>query len=532
MVLSMAVLFVYYKWFNPPIAPVAPAAVQQVVTPPEISPPVTPVTESKVIGLGQPRVSDEEIEIETEKVRAVFSTKGAYIKKWVLKEFHQTADVNTPNIELINESGFAMDLSLGQELSNYVLEERKDTADDHIISFKAQGGDFTIWKIFTLRKGDPYEVDLTFKVVSAKEGLLITPQIWNGLPQKADVPSGMMSFIKGPPDMYFPLTFADNNLETVMDPEEIKTSQTRLGAFRWVALSDRYFLAALLSRVDSTTISAMRVVERNQLRQGLSYGSATLSKGESYERSYSVYLGPKLREKLAHLGVGLEKSVDYGWFWWVAIPLLNLLIFFQKLVVNWGIAIILLTFVVKLLLHPINKKSMESMKAMQKLQPQLKELQKKHKGDKAALNAEMMQMFKTNKVNPMGGCLPMIIQMPVYIALYKVLWNAIELYHAPFFGFYRDLSAPDPYFIGPVLLGGLMFLQQKFTPTATAIDPAQQKVMMFMPLMFSVFMVFLPAGLVLYIMVNTLMSVIQQYMIQHDLSFAQLIKSKVGRRPV
>ena len=186
-------------------------------------------------------------------------------------------------------------------------------------------------------------------------------------------------------------------------------------------------------------------------------------------------------------------------------------------------AIIVLTFFIKLLLHPVNKKAMQSMKAMQKLQPRLQELRTKYKDSKEKLNMEMMLLFKTHKVNPMGGCLPMLIQMPVYIALYKVLYNAIELYHAPFFWFYRDLSAPDPYLITPILLGILMALQQKLTPVAS-MDPAQQKMMLIMPLMFSAFMIFLPSGLVIYIMVNTIMSVIQQYMIHREMSFWDLLK--------
>jgi len=137
-------------------------------------------------------------------------------------------------------------------------------------------------------------------------------------------------------------------------------------------------------------------------------------------------------------------------------------------------------------------------------------------------------MFKTHKVNPMGGCLPMLLQMPVYIALYNVLYNAIELYHAPFFWFYRDLSAPDPYFVSPILLGIFMVVQQKMTPTPTQ-DPAQANIMLLMPIMFSAFMLFLPAGLVLYIFVNTLMTVVQQYMHQHELSYADIVK-KLGRR--
>ena len=241
-------------------------------------------------------------------------------------------------------------------------------------------------------------------------------------------------------------------------------------------------------------------------------------------------MGPKKLDSLEKLKIGLEKSVNHGWFSFVALPLLWFLIFLHGFLGNWGLAIIALTFIVKLALHPINKKAMTSMKEMQKIQPQLKELQAKFKDNKERLNQEMMQLFKTHKVNPMGGCLPMILQMPIYIALYNVLWNSIELYHSPFIWFYKDLSAPDPYYISPVLLGIFMVLQQRLTPQAANIDPAQQKIMMFMPLMFSVFLIFLPAGLVIYIFVNTFMSVVQQYMITHDLSFADLLRKVRGKK--
>ena len=196
---------------------------------------------------------------------------------------------------------------------------------------------------------------------------------------------------------------------------------------------------------------------------------------------------------------------------------------FYSVIRNWGIAIILLTVFVKLLMNPLTVKSMKQMKEMQKLQPQLAALKGKHQNDKQRLNMETMQLFKTHKVNPMGGCLPILLQMPIYIALYKVLYNSIELYHAPFFWFYKDLSAPDPYFILPVLLGISMVAQQKLTPSAS-VDPAQRQMMMIMPVMFTAFMLFLPLGLVVYIFVNTVMSVAQQWMYQKGIRWRDVFR--------
>ena len=166
------------------------------------------------------------------------------------------------------------------------------------------------------------------------------------------------------------------------------------------------------------------------------------------------------------------------------------------------------------------------MKAMQKLQPQLKELQKKYKGDKKKIQEETMRLFQTHKANPMGGCLPMLLQFPIYIALYKVLWNSTELYHVPFL-YYPDLSASDPYFITPVLMGVFMFLQQRMMPSTSA-DPTQQKMMMIMPVMFTVFMLFLPVGLVLYILISTAAGVIQQVMYNNNIRVRDLVRGKVS----
>ena len=188
-------------------------------------------------------------------------------------------------------------------------------------------------------------------------------------------------------------------------------------------------------------------------------------------------------------------------------------------------AILLLTIFVKVLMNPLTIKSMKQMKEMQRLQPRLAELKEKFKNDKQRLNMETMQLFKSHKVNPMGGCLPMLLQMPIYISLYKVLYNSIEIYHAPFFGFYKDLSAPDPWFILPILLGVSMVLQQKMTPSPSA-DPAQQQMMMLMPVMFTAFMLFLPLGLVLYIFVNTAMSVTQQWMYRKDIRWRDILRGR------
>lgn len=235
------------------------------------------------------------------------------------------------------------------------------------------------------------------------------------------------------------------------------------------------------------------------------------SKGAGHETyAFDLYVGPKDINLLKKAEVGLEDSID---FWIVGIlskPMLQVLKWCYSLFPSWTLAIILLTILVKVLLLPLTQKSFGQMQRMSALKPQMDEVREKYGKDKARLNQEMMNLYKREKVNPLGGCLPMLLQMPIWIALYRTIYSSAELYQAPMGLWIQDLSAPDPFFVMPLLLGGLMFLQQKMTPTAT--DSQQAKMMLYiMPVMFTVFMLFLPAGLNLYILVNTLLSLVQQY---------------------
>jgi YidC/Oxa1 family membrane protein insertase len=271
---------------------------------------------------------------------------------------------------------------------------------------------------------------------------------------------------------------------------------------------------------------AKRVV-RGVVDQGYMAGTLvepplSLAPGQTGGGDYLVFYGPRDLDVLEPLGHGLAEAVDFGWFDIIAKPMLAALKAIYSVVGNYGVAIIIITILVKLLFWPLTAKSYKSMKQMQKLQPQIKKLREKYKDDKQRMNQEVMQMYKTYKVNPMGGCLPMLVQIPVFIAFYKVLYGSIELRHAPFMLWINDLSAPDrlfpdlgiPYVGGiPVLtllMGASMFLQQKMTP-ATMGDPTQQKMMMLMPIVFTFIFIQFPAGLVLYWLVNNLLSIGQQY---------------------
>ncbi|MCI5127838.1 MAG: membrane protein insertase YidC, partial [Candidatus Electrothrix sp. AUS3] len=268
------------------------------------------------------------------------------------------------------------------------------------------------------------------------------------------------------------------------------------------------------------------VVGEDKVRTVLSGGIMKLAPGEAKEFRYEGFFGPKKLAYLKETGYDLAEAINFGWFDILAKPMLYLLNFFYSLFGNYGIAIILLTCLIKGAFWPITQKGMKSMKNMQKLQPKVAKLRERHKDDPAKMNQEMMALYKTYKVNPIGGCLPMLIQIPFFFALYRVLMAAIELRHAPFMLWINDLSAPDRLMIGfdipvlhgipvlTVLMGASMYLQQKMTPTTA--DPTQAKIMQFLPIIFTVMFVNFASGLVLYWFVNNLLSILQQQLINRQ----------------
>jgi len=222
-------------------------------------------------------------------------------------------------------------------------------------------------------------------------------------------------------------------------------------------------------------------------------------------------MGPRDPGILETVNYRLSEIIDFGIFDFIARPLLFVLNFFYSFVGNYGIAIILLTVVIKIVFWPLTQKSYSSMKAMQTLQPEMQKIREKFKNDKERLNREIMELYKTKRVNPLGGCLPMLIQIPVFFALYKVLLGNIDLRHAPFALWITDLSAKDPYYITPIIMGGTMFLQQKMTPST--MDPTQAKIFMVMPIVFTFLFLNFPSGLVIYWLVNNILTILQQYLI-------------------
>lgn len=283
---------------------------------------------------------------------------------------------------------------------------------------------------------------------------------------------------------------------------------------QWAGVNYGFFLYAVVAgEKDALTVDGAIDAKQNLTVLTVARDEFTIAPGQTAEAAFTVFIGPKEIRLLEQAGNDLRASASLGWFGFLAEPLLWVLNFFYDFVKNYGIAIILLTILVKLLLWPLSDASYKSMAKMKKLMPKVEELKKKYKEDKETLNKEIMLLYQKEGVNPLGGCLPILIQMPIYIALYSMLNNAVELYNAGFLPFWlTDLSEKDPYYILPVALGGFMFLQQKMTPTQ--MDNQQAKIMLYvMPVMFAGFMLFLPAGLNLYILANTLLGILQQWLV-------------------
>ncbi len=282
------------------------------------------------------------------------------------------------------------------------------------------------------------------------------------------------------------------------------------GAIGWYAFEGEYFTALMVPPPSEKNVTLMvKGDEKNILKAHLISSPFSLPAKQSISMTYRVYLGPKEIQPLKELGVGAEGLVNFGFFSVVAKPLLWFLKLTNSITNNFGIDIIILSILIKIIFIPLTQISMKSMKEMQKVQPEMNRLREQYKNDKARLQQEMMLLYKRRKINPMSGCLPMLIQIPVFIALYNALQNSIEMRHAPFLLWIKDLSAKDPIYITPLIMGATMVIQQKMTPSAA--DPTQAKMFMLMPIMFTFLFLNFPSGLVLYWLVNNVLSIAHQY---------------------
>jgi YidC/Oxa1 family membrane protein insertase len=286
----------------------------------------------------------------------------------------------------------------------------------------------------------------------------------------------------------------------------------------WIAIIQHYFLSAWVPDAEQSHTYSARVTRSGYNIAGFTSPALVLDPGKSGQTGAEFYAGPKDQYRLKEISPYLDLSVDYGWLWWIAQPLFWLLTKIQGLVGNWGVAIILLTVLIKAAFFKLSATSYKSMARMRAVQPKLVAIREQYAEDKPKQSQAMMELYKKEKINPMGGCLPILVQMPVFIGLYWMLMESVELRQAPFILWIKDLSVMDPYFVLPLMMGASMFFMQKLNPPPP--DPMQAKIMQWMPVMFTFFFLWFPAGLVLYWVVNNLLSMAQQYVITRQIEKA------------
>ncbi len=279
----------------------------------------------------------------------------------------------------------------------------------------------------------------------------------------------------------------------------------------WVAMIQHYFAGALIPGKQAVNYYYSKALANSRFVLGVMIPSETIQAGESATLSLDIYTGPKDQDGMKELAPYLERTVDYGWLWFIAEPIFWSLRAIYGVLGNWGFSIILLTIIIKLLFFKLSAASYKSMANMRRLQPRITQLRERYSGDKTRMNQAMMELYKTEKINPLGGCLPIVVQIPVFISLYWVLLESVELRQSPFIFWIQDLSAHDPFFVLPLLMGASMFVQQRLNPAPP--DPMQAKIMMALPIVFTFLFLFFPSGLVLYWFVNNLLSIAQQWVI-------------------
>ncbi|EGQ8444537.1 membrane protein insertase YidC [Vibrio cholerae] len=374
------------------------------------------------------------------------------------------------------------------------------------MTYQANGIDYT--KTFILKRGS-YAVDVVFDVAN-NSGSEATLGMYAHLRQNLLDSGGnlaMPTYRGGAYSTsevrYKKYSFDDMKDRNLSAPNDVTVN--------WVAMIQHYFASAWIPRDEPQAQLYSRVIN-NLGDMGIRTPNKTIANGDKAEFEATLWVGPKLQDQMAATAPNLDLVVDYGWLWFIAKPLHWLLSVIQNFVGNWGVAIICLTFIVRGAMYPLTKAQYTSMAKMRMLQPKLQAMRERIGDDRQRMSQEMMELYKKEKVNPLGGCLPILLQMPIFIALYWALMESVELRHSPFFGWIHDLSAQDPYYILPLLMGASMFVIQKMSPT-TITDPMQQKIMTFMPVMFTFFFLWFPSGLVLYWLVSNIVTLIQQTLI-------------------
>jgi YidC/Oxa1 family membrane protein insertase len=454
-----------------------------------------------------------DITVDTELYSAVFSSQGAALKKLTLKKYHETIDKNGKDIVLVDESvpaRFAL-LSDSREFGISPATVFNTSADNLKLAPGSKGSiEFTT----VTPQGVSFKKTYSFSSDAYRIGL--SEELHNTGVAKLDGSLHLLqndrvvSFKKGEGryEVYGPSTMSESKVNHEKLDNLLKAPVQFDKDVVWTAFADKYFVEAVIAEKGSIASVRLARPGTDAMLADITSPVISVPAGQAATVGYSLYFGPKDLDILKAQGSRLEEVIDYGWFAPVSKPLIFALKFLYKYTGNYGFAIIIITCILKLLFFPLTHKSYKSMKEMQKLQPKMAELKEKFKNDRDAMNKAVMELYKTHKVNPMGGCLPMIVQIPVFFGLYRALMYSIELRHAPFMLWITDLSAKDPYYVTPIIMGVTMFIQQKMTPSN--MDPVQAKMMLALPVVFTFMFLNFPSGLVVYWLVNNVLTIAQQ----------------------
>ncbi|MDT8451356.1 MAG: membrane protein insertase YidC [Gammaproteobacteria bacterium] len=467
--------------------------------------------------------SSQTISIITDVLEVEISTRGGDLRKATLRKYAVDADKQDEKVDLLTESRTNFHVA-----QSGLVSANKDTAPTHNAVYSAEqdsyrlaegvdeikvplywtGKDGTrVTKVYTFRRND-YTINVDHDIAAGEKG-------WSG--------SQYMQLYRTEPTDENESMFIHTYTGGVIYNDEIKYEKIDFGDMQeknlnrelengWLAMIQHYFLIAWITDSDEKHLYFSRYnPDSGRYILGTRSSAKRLQAGEQSSFNSRLVVGPKLQDRLAEVQPGLELTVDYGILTIIAKPLFWLLNQYHNLFGNWGWAIIFLTITVKALFFKLSAMSYKSMAKMRKVAPRMKQMKEQFGDDRQAMSKAMMEMYKREKINPMGGCLPILVQIPVFISLYWVLLESVEMRQAPFMLWLTNLSARDPYFILPLLMGISMFVQQKLNPAP--VDPVQQKIFQFMPIGFTVMFAFFPSGLVLYWVVNNLLSIAQQWVI-------------------
>jgi YidC/Oxa1 family membrane protein insertase len=513
-VLSIAVFYVFSTFFAPQpdtnkqSLPATSVKTENVGVP-------SPVSAQNVSAV-QPPVSasaaSADIFVKTDRYTAIFSGSGGSLKSLTLKNYRENTKPASPNVTLLAHSdpslpsfstrgvGFALSPLALYSSSAANLQVATGEKKQLVFTYVDTQG-FVVRKTYTF-DGSGYGITLDTQLVNNSSAAL------SGAFQQSLTAPFEINQKDGRYETYGSSLYADNGLHTDA-PKDVSSASKRYDkGVQWASINDKYFLSALIAVNNSIASVELKKNNSGFLESVSTTPSFSVASGQAVTVSHKLFVGPKEIDILKAQGSSLEQSLDLGWFSTLAKPMLYSLKFFYGYVGNYGLAIIIITVILKILFFPLTHKSYKSMKEMSKLQPKMTALREKYKNDKDAMNRAVMELYRDHKVNPLGGCLPMIVQIPVFFALYKALMFSIELRHAPFMLWIIDLSDKDPYYVTPVIMGVTMFIQQKMTPSN--MDEMQQKIMLGLPVIFTFMFLSFPSGLVLYWLINNILTIGQQ----------------------